>query len=120
MVKIELKLENYREEVKNYIEFLINELEKKEGILNESYTMPLTMLAENLETFYKAKEIVDREGITITGGRGLMIHPAQKVKDATEIRIEKMIDHFGLSPKASKKLEVEKDDFDDVLEEWVN
>lgn len=112
--------ENYRDEVKTYMEAVVRELKSKYGSLNATYKTPLIILAENLETFYRASDIVKEEGLTITGSRGLMEHPCQKIKDSVQIRIEKAISEFGLSPKSAKKLEVEVDDTDDLIEALVN
>lgn len=112
--------ENYRDEVKTYMEVVVRELKQKYGSLNATYKMPLIILAENLETFYKASDIVKEEGITVQGSRGLMEHPAQKIKDSVQIRIEKAISEFGLSPKSQKHLTAETDDTDDLIEALVN
>lgn len=112
--------ENYRDEVKTYMEAVVKELKSKYGSLNATYKMPLIILAENLETFYNASDIVKEEGITVTGSRGLMEHPAQKIKDSVQIRIEKSISEFGLSPKSARHLESDKDNTDDFLETLIN
>lgn len=111
---------NYREEVRLYMDSVVRELKAKYGSLNATFKMPLIILAENLETFYNASEIVKAEGITVTGSRGLMEHPAQKIKDSVQIRIEKAISEFGLSPKSAQKLQVDTEDTEDLIEELVN
>lgn len=100
-----MKLSKYRPEVKTYLKTVQKALKAKYGSIDKLWDMPLTLLAENLEVFYQASEKVRAEGITLSGARGLMIHPAQSVVSSTQIRIEKMIAEFGLSPKSAAKLD---------------
>lgn len=113
-----IRLENYRAEVQDFMNCLYRELELRNKT-EDSWDISLKILADNLENYYGASEIVAEEGLVITGGRGAMIHPAERIRQTLQIRIEKMVQEFGISPKSLKFVTTEVDDTEDMIEELV-
>lgn len=112
-------LEGFRQEVVDFMNCVYKDLELR-GKLNDSWDITLKILADNLQTYYEAAEIVAEEGLVITGGRGAMCHPAEKVRETLQIRIEKAVQELGISPKSLKYIEKEEVDEDDVLYNLMN
>lgn len=111
----------YSEEIQNYLWTIHKFLNKKFGAINDEWIPSLMMLADNLHIFNLCKEQIRKDGLMITDRFGTMVkHPLIKVQNDAQIQIVKLLNEFGLSPKAVGKLKQVEDENDDLLNELMN
>lgn len=96
--------------MKNIHRFLIN---KYKRIQNE-WLASLSILADNFSIFYQCRDAIRNDGLMVTDRFGAAIkHPLIKVQVDAQIQIVKLLNEFGLSPKAAAKLNDNSDEEDD-------
>ena len=111
----------YSEEIQNYLWTIHKFLNKKFGAINDEWIPSLMMLADNLHIFNLCKEQIRKDGLMIIDRFGTMVkHPLIKVQNDAQIQIVKLLNEFGLSPKAVGKLKQVEDENDDLLNELMN
>lgn len=85
----------------NITNYLKNTFQK----VNPEWQLTLDMLATNLDLYFKAKEEIREKGLMYEDRFGVMQKtPLIKVLQDACLRIEKYIGELGISPKASKQL----------------
>ena len=96
----------------NVDKFLID----KYGIIKPHWEGQLDLLASNYELFIMAKNKVKEDGLMVVNRFGnLDKHPLlAQIKDSN-IQCCKLINEFGLSPKADSKIKSESNDDADYL-----
>jgi len=71
------------------------------GTLTAADLPALRLLAESLATAALAQETIDREGITVQSGNGsVKPHPALNAMDKARSQAHRLLNDFGLTPKA--------------------
>lgn len=91
-------------ESKDYMKSVLAKLESS-GVLEEVDTAALDMLARNYSMFINASRQIEREGATITNGRGNIVkHPAVTIARDAQIQAVKLMQEFGLTAKSRTKL----------------
>ena len=111
----------YSDEIQNYLWTIHKFLNKKFGGINDEWISSLMMLADNLHIFNLCKEQIKKDGLMITDRFGTLVkHPLLKVMNDSQIQAVKMIQQFGLTPKAIAKLKLNEDENDDLLNELMN
>ena len=101
----------------NVDKFLID----KYGIIKPHWEGQLDLLASNYELFIMAKNKVKEDGLMVVNRFGnLDKHPLlAQIKDSN-IQCCKLINEFGLSPKADSKIKAESNDDADYLDSLIN
>lgn len=71
------------------------------GTMSRADLRAFELLAATLATASDAEAIVKREGMTMpTGGGGVRSHPAVKVMETARAQAVRLLEQFGLTPKA--------------------
>lgn len=98
-----------------YIEAINAYLKQKYNQIQPEWQLSIDLLADNIATYEKCKEVVDKVGIYDyeTGKK----NPLLSTMKETQGVILKQIQHFGLSPYAVSKIKsMAVDDEDEFLE----
>jgi P27 family predicted phage terminase small subunit len=81
----------------------------------------LFMLSNNLQTYKKAVEQIEREGYTFISDRGnISVHPLMKVANDAQKLCMSILTEFGLTPKSRCKMK--SNDIDDestLVDEFI-
>lgn len=95
----------YGQQTQKYMRYITQYLSDKYGKINDEWYISLTMLADNIEILELSRYQVRRDGIMIPDRFGNMIkHPLLKTIVDSNIQIVKLLNEFGLTPKALYKL----------------
>lgn len=93
--------------------YLIN----KYGAVNDEWKQPLTMLATNVELFNQCQERIKNDGLMMVAKNGAYTrNPLIKVANETQVQIVKLLNEFGITPKAAAKINLVSDDSDELKE----
>ena len=97
----------------------LNAVEKflitKYGAVNDEWKQPLVMLANNVEMYYQCSDIIKREGLIVTAKNGYPSkNPAILIQIEAQKQINKLLDSFGLTPKAASKISFIGEDDDEL------
>ena len=85
--------------------YITQYLIEKYGKINDEWYISLTMLADNIEILDLSKKRLKSDGIMIPDRFGNMVkHPLLKTIVDCNIQIVKLLNEFGLTPKAVYKL----------------
>ena len=116
------KYETYTEETQQFMTSTEAFLKKKFGKIEKHWKAQLQLLATNYDIFIQAKKQVNKDGLMITNRfGGLEKHPMLKQMTDSNIQCIKLINEFGLSPKALGKInEKDTDDGDDAIRDLLN
>lgn len=70
----------------------------------------MELLVNTFDLYIKSKERVHKEGLTIISPRGeLKNHPCVKTMMDAQVQLDKLMDKFGLNPKARKEIHKPKE-----------
>lgn len=116
------KYETYTEETQQFMTSTEAFLKKKFGKIEKHWEAQLQLLATNYDIFIQAKKQVNKDGLMITNRfGGQEKHPMLKQMTDSNIQCIKLINEFGLSPKALGKInEKDTDDGDDAIRDLLN
>ena len=92
--------------------FLTNltSLLKSQDILTSLDEDTLQLMGNCYHNYIESTKIIQSEGMLITSPRGeKKAHPCIKIQLDSQIQLNKMMDSFGLSPKARKELSKPKE-----------
>ena len=103
-----------------YMKDVLSDLENR-GILEDTDSAALTMLARNYSVFIKASKQLEKDGLTVESDRGnLQAHPLIKVVNDAQNKAMKVMLEFGLTAKARTKLpQKEKDEDDSPFAQFI-
>ena len=103
---------------RSFMNFVETHLIEKFGRLEGQWVSLLDMLAQQYELFLQCKEKIKEDGLMITDRFGSLVkHPLLKCQTDAIIQITKLVQEFGISPKAIKNLNVENNDEDEFIKE---
>ena len=107
-------------EATDYMKDVLTDLQNK-GILEDTDSAALTMLARNYSVFIKASKQLEVDGLTVESDRGnLQAHPLIKVVNDAQNKAMKVMLEFGLTAKARTKLpQKEKDEDDSPFAQFI-
>lgn len=95
----------YGQQTQKYMRYITQYLIEKYGKINDEWYISLTMLADNIEILDLSKKRLKSDGIMIPDRFGNMVkHPLLKTIVDCNIQIVKLLNEFGLTPKAVYKL----------------
>ena len=116
------KYDSYTEETQQFMTSTEAFLKKKFGKIEKHWEAQLQLLATNYDIFIQAKNQVNKDGLMITNRfGGLEKHPMLKQMTDSNIQCIKLINEFGLSPKALGKInEKDIDDSEDAIRDLLN
>lgn len=97
-------------------------LENEYGAIKNEWKVVLSLLANNLEMFYKCQDQIKKDGILTPDRYGnLNKHSLFPVMLNLQIQILKCINELGLSPKAASKIDPKsKSREDDSTDDFIN
>jgi P27 family predicted phage terminase small subunit len=97
------------DEAKQFLKDIIEVLEK-ENILTSLDSSAVELLGNSYHIYIESSKRVKQDGITIMSPRGeLKSHPSLKTMLDAQIQITKLMDSFGLTPKARKEISKPKE-----------
>ena len=116
------KYDSYTEETQQFMTSTEAFLKKKFGKIEKHWEAQLQLLATNYDILIQAKNQVNKDGLMITNRfGGLEKHPMLKQMTDSNIQCIKLINEFGLSPKALGKInEKDIDDSEDAIRDLLN
>src|SRR3954470_17416607 len=84
---------------------------RRAGTLSTATARSFELLVETLATERKARELVDRDGITVETGRGgVKPHPAVRTMEAARVQAAALLRLFRLEPGNPRKTATDDDD----------
>lgn len=100
-----------------YITAVKRYLKEKYGKVNSEWETILEILADNLELYQQCREGIKKDGLLLVAKNGAMTrNPLIKTQLDAQIQINKLLDSFGLTPKAAAKINLVGDDNDELKE----
>lgn len=118
--KVKARYSEKRQEVQEYMNFLVDSLVEKYGEVNQSFIVSLDLLALNLEVLFKSVDDMKENGLKKTD----KYHGEQKSSSMqaffnAQNYIHKLIASFGFTPAAKSKIRenTDKQDVQKFLEE---
>lgn len=112
---------DYTPTTQNFLKSTLNYLKHKYGTVNDEWMPTLVILADNYELYNQCKTQIAKDGLMIQDRFGsLAKHPLLKVQNDSQIQIIKLLNEFGLTPKAASKLNVEEMEEESELTKFLN
>ena len=118
--KVKARYSEKRQEVQEYMNFLVDSIVEKYGEVNQSFIVSLDLLALNLEVLFKSVDDMKENGLKKTD----KYHGEQKSSSMqaffnAQNYIHKLIASFGFTPAAKSKIRenTDKQDVQKFLEE---
>lgn len=112
---------DYSEVTQQFMAAVEKYIIKKYGSIEPHWVGQLTLLATNYELFLQAKEEIKESGILVRNRLGGMEkNPLLRVITDANIQCVKLINEFGLSPKANSKIKETDDDDVDIIKGLLN
>jgi P27 family predicted phage terminase small subunit len=91
-------------EARAYLDNLYTLLNKQE-ILTSLDDSAMNLIGATYDNYIKATKLLQAEGLLIKSPRGeLKAHPCVKIQLDAQIQLDKLMDKFGLNPKARKEI----------------
>ena len=95
----------YSEQTQLVLNNITNYLKNTFSKVNPEWLLTLDMLATNLDLYFQCKNEIKNKGLMYEDRFGVMQKsPLIKVMNDACLRIEKYVSELGISPKASKQL----------------
>lgn len=105
-------------ETKKYIKNVRKYLVDRYGKVNDEWEGVISLLADNMDLYIKCKEEIEKTGIF--DAAGYKKNPLLSTMKDLQATILKQIQHLGLSPYSSAKInDKTEDDTDDFLENLI-
>jgi len=96
-------------EAKRFLTDLVDLLEEQ-GILTSLDHSVIELLGYTYDNYIKSTRIVQTKGLTLTSPRGeIKSRPEVKIQVDSLIQINKIMDSFGLNPRARKEISKPKE-----------
>jgi P27 family predicted phage terminase small subunit len=97
------------DEAKAYMTNLIAVM-KEQDLLTSMDSAAVELIANCYDNYIRATKIIREEGLTMKSERGIThTHPAVKIQLDAQIQLDKLMDKFGLNPKARKEISKPKE-----------
>lgn len=107
-------------EAKEYMKGIISVLKKQE-IITSLDTASIELIAYTYHTYITATKTLLSEGYEVKSERGYMkAHPAVKTQLDAQVQLTKLLDSFGLSPKARKDIIKSKEKTHSPIDDFIN
>ena len=98
-----------------YINSVKKHLREKHGKINAEWLQPLQLLQDNLELYNQCRKEIETNGLLLVAKNGAMTkNPLIKVLFDAQIQIAKLLQEFGLTPKAASKINLVDDDDEEL------
>ena len=108
---------NYSTNTIKYITNVKKYLKEKYGKVNNEWETILEILADNLELYQQCREGIKKDGLLLVAKNGAMTrNPLIKTQLDAQIQINKLLDSFGLTPKAAAKINLTNEDDEELKE----
>lgn len=123
-MKIETRLKNKyaeeREEVRDYMNDLIDQLVLEYGAVNPSWSLSLDMICDWYNVYVQAKADIAETGVSFLSSRGdYRTHPSFNAMNTSSSQIQHLLKSFAASPYQKSKMKaLDKDISND--EAYVN
>lgn len=106
---------DYSTQTQKYLSSVEKYLKTKYGTVSDEWEQPLQMLATNVEMFNQCKESIKNDGLMLVAKNGAYTkNPLIKVQLDAQIQITKLLQEFGLTPRAQAKINLVNDDEDEL------
>lgn len=120
-MKIETKLKNkyaqQPEEVKDYMNDLIDQLVLDYGSINPSWSLSLDMICDWYNVYVTAKDEMKETGVSFMSSRGdFRTHPAFNAMNTASSQIQHLLKSFAASPYQKSKMKALDKDIRDESE----
>lgn len=89
------------------------------GVLSSADAAALAILCVNHALWIKARDEIDREGLSVPTQFSTKPHPMIAVANRCEATMAKILAQFGMTPSARSALDLGKNDDDDEFDGWV-
>jgi len=114
------KYADYRPETQAFLNAVEKHLINNFKEIKPHWNAILNMLATQYDIFFECRERIKKDGIMVRNRFGTIDkNPLLKVQNDAQIQIVKLVEQFGLSPKAIKNLPTEEDSPDDFISAMV-
>lgn len=115
------KKSDYSAPTQNFIKSVQNYLKRKFSTINDEWMGTLAILADNYELYSNCKQQIKKDGLMISDRFGTLVkHPLLKVQNDAQIQIIKLLNEFGLTPKSASKLNIEEQEEETPLTNFLN
>lgn len=120
-MKIETRLKNkyseQPEEVKDYMNDLIDQLVLDYGAVNPSWSLSLDMICDWYNVYVTAKAEIAKTGVSFMSSRGdFRTHPAFNAMNTSSSQIQHLLKSFAASPYQKSKMKALNKDITDDKE----
>ena len=106
---------DYSTQTQKYLSSVEKFLKSKYGAVKDEWEQPLQMLANNVEMFNQCKDIIKRDGLIVVAKNGFPTkNAAILIQIEAQKQINKLLDSFGLTPKAAAKINLVDEDNDEL------
>ena len=86
------------------------EILNEQSVLTSLDDAAMNLIGSNYHNYIEATKIIQREGLIIESPRGeKKAHPCVKIQLDASIQLDKLMDKFGLNPKARKEISKPKE-----------
>ena len=108
-MKTETKIKNRyvdeAEEVRDYMNDLIDQLVKDYGEINPSWVISLDMICDWYNVYVMAKNEIKEQGVSFSSSRGdYRPHPSFNAMNTSSTQIQKLLSSFAASPYQKIKM----------------
>lgn len=106
---------DYSNTTVKYITAVKKYLKEKYGRVNQEWEQIIEILADNVELYQQCKDSIKKDGLLLVAKNGAYTrNPLIKTQLDAQIQINKLLDSFGLTPKAAAKINLINDDSDEL------
>jgi len=92
-------------ETQKYMQYILDELEKNYGRVEETWLMSLSLIADNYDMYNLAKKDLIDNGLQQKDAKGRTSkNYSSQVMNSTQQNLQKMLIQFGFTPIAQKRL----------------
>ena len=117
MARKNAKYTEYSRETQQFMLAVEKHLIDKFNVINNEWEGLLQMLATTYDLYINCKEKIKEEGLLITNRfNAIEKNPLLKVQIDAQIQCLKMVQEFGLTPKAMKGLNIQENNEDEFIE----
>lgn len=112
-----MKNNDYSTTTNKYLTSVRKYLKERYGKVNNEWEQILEILGDNLELYQQCKTSIKNDGLLLVAKNGAYTkNPLIKVQMDAQIQIQKLLDSFGLTPKAAAKINLVNDEDDELKE----
>lgn len=115
--KLKTKYASKPEEVREYMNDLIDQLVLDYGSINPSWSLSLDMISDWYDVYVKAKSEIAETGVSFMSSRGdFRTHPAFNAMNTSSSQIQHLLKSFAASPYQKSKMKALDKDISDSSE----